>query len=409
MYLYPSDILLPDFRITDGTKWSTVACDQYTSEPEYWEAAGALRAGSKTTLDLMLPEAFLSSSEEKVPKIHAEMKSYLDEGVLISHPSCGVYVKRVQSDGRTRRGLVACIDLEDYDYAAGSVSPVRATEKTVAERIPPRLAVRRGAPIEMPHIMLLIDDPSGAVLGPLEALPENAYSYSLSENGGSISGSFVPASEFDRINKELNKLAEGKKNPIVLAVGDGNHSLATAKASYEEIKAEIGAKAAETHPARYALCETVNIYDSALDFEPIYRLVSFKNADDEKALIEKFGMYLKNAEGSGGKQEFSVLCGDTVATLVTENAPFALPVTTLQRFLDAELNSGADFDIDYIHGEASLKKLASKSLKIGFAFEGMKKSELFPSVESDGCLPRKTFSMGHADDKRYYTECRKIL
>jgi len=409
MYLYPSDILLPDFSVTNGTLWSTVACDQYTSEPEYWEKAAAKRQGVRSTLELMLPEAYLSESAVRVPEIHSAMYGYLNDGALVEHKNCGVYLKRTQSDGRVRRGLVACVDLEDYDYSAGSQSPVRATEKTVAERIPPRLAVRRGAPLEMPHIMLLIDDPENAVLGPLEQLAPDAYSYPLSENGGSVEAAFVPASEFDRINSVLESLIEGKKAPIVLTVGDGNHSLATAKAAYEEIKAKIGAKAAATHPSRYALCETVNIYDSALEFEPIYRLVTFKHKGDKDRLLTKLESVLEADKGSFGEQVFTVVSSGEDIKLGTSAAKYALPVTTLQRFLDAELSGGADFEIDYIHGEDSLRKLASKKNNIGFLFEGMKKSELFPSVESDGCLPRKTFSMGHADDKRYYTECRKIL
>ena len=403
-YLFPADILLPDFSKTDGTRWATVACDQYTSEPEYWEAAERLVGDAPSTLRLMLPEARLSEAAVSVPGIQRTMREYLAGGILREHKNCGVYLERTLADGKIRRGLVACIDLNDYDYSAGSASPVRATEKTVAERIPPRLAVRRGAPVEMPHVMLLIDDKENTVLGRFAGRKPDAYEFPLMADSGSVAASFVAADEFAGINGALNVLAAGRDNPIVLAVGDGNHSLATAKAAYEEIRAAVGEEAAANHPARYALVEVVNIYDESLQFEPIYRLVK---TEDPQKLIADFAEYLDTENGAAPAQTFTLITENGEGTLSTPIAPYALPVTTLQRFLDDWAGENPS-ETDYIHGEDSLCKLAQKEGFVGFLFEGMRKEELFPSVETDGSLPRKTFSMGHAADKRFYIECRKI-
>ncbi len=406
-YLYPTDVLLPDFNKTEGKKWAVVACDQYTSEPEYWENAEKFIKDCPSALKIMLPEARLDTAEEAVPVIQETMRKYLSEGILVNHADCGVYLERTLANKSVRRGIVAALDLEDYDYSKGSVSPVRATEKTVAERIPPRLAVRRGAPVEMPHVMLLIDDPDDAIIGGIAAKygkNADAYSFELMADSGSVRASFIPSSEFASINEKLGKLAGGRENPIVLAVGDGNHSLATAKAAYEEIKAKLGTEA-ENHPARYALVELVNIYDSSLKFEPIYRLVK---SDNPGALIADFRKYLAGNRGNCGTQTFDIITEKGKETVTTDCAPFSLSVTTLQRFLDARQPEHRDEITDYIHGEDSLEKLSSKPGFVGFLFDGMQKEQLFPSVEKDGSLPRKTFSMGHASDKRFYIECRKI-
>lgn len=403
-YLYPADILLPDFSRAEGKKWACVACDQYTSEPEYWDRVEGFVGEAPSTLKLMLPEARLDRSAEAVPVIQATMNAYLEDGVFKNHSGCGIYLERTLASGAVRRGIVACIDLEDYDYSSGSVSAVRATEKTVAERIPPRLAVRRGAPLEMPHVMLLIDDPSDSVIGRFGGREADAYSFELMENSGSVRASFINKDEFDGINRSLCALAKGRKNPIVLAVGDGNHSLATAKAAFEEIKAQIGEKAAQRHPARYALVELVNIYDASLEFEPIYRLVK---TDDPQGLIRDFEAALAADTAGTNAQNFEIITVGGKKTVSTRSASCTLSVTTLQRFLDARKKQ--DEITDYIHGTESLERLAARPGYVGFLFDGMRKEELFPSVENDGSLPRKTFSMGHACDKRFYIECRKIM
>lgn len=405
MHLYPSDILLPDPERVDMRLWPTVACDQYTGEPEYWQRVEAAVGNSPSSLRLMLPEAFLGERDERIPAIHAAMRDYIARGILQTHRRRAVWVDRTQSDGRHRRGLVAAIDLEEYDFGESAQSTIRPTERTVAERIPPRVGVRRGAPLEMPHVMLLIDDPGNSVLWRFEGRVPDAYDIDLMEGGGRVCGGFVGATELCDVNIALDSLVASRTtrggSPIVLAVGDGNHSLATAKTVWEEYRA---AGAPSDHPARFALCEVVNLHDPALEFEPIYRLAFDCDAD---ALVRGFAEYAHALSGSETAQEFELIIGGRQERVVAESPEKTLPVATLQDYLDryAEQNP---LSLDYIHGEESLRGLASRPGRVGFLFEGMKKSELFRAVERNGPLPRKTFSMGHAADKRYYLECRKI-
>lgn len=414
MKIFPADILLPDFSAVDGKKWACVACDQYTSEPEYWERVDSAVADAPSTLRMMLPEVWLEDSETRVPPIHATMKKYIDEGILKDHPNCAIYLERIQSDGKLRRGLVCAIDLEDYEFSAGSTSPVRPTEKTVVERIPPRLAVRRGAPIEMPHVMLLIDDPDDTILSRFADREMDAYSFDLAEGGGSVKAAFVSSDEFDSLNDSLSVLAEKAKEraeknggaPITVAVGDGNHSLATAKASWQEIKATLTEEEAKAHPARYALAEICNLHEESLVFEPIYRII--ENVDVME-LAHDFEAFAAAQNGRFPAQTFDMILEGNNVEVVIEHPEYTLPVASLQHFLDEWMKSHPRAVIDYIHGEDTLCRLAARDTCVGFVFEGMSKSELFPAVEADGVLPRKTFSMGHAADKRFYIECRKIL
>ena len=299
-YLHSANILLPELEGERGERWAVVACDQYTSEREYWEAAEAFVGDEPSALRLMLPEAYLDREDEEIPKINAKMREYLDGGVLKCYDNSMIYLEREQSDGKIRRGLVCAIDLEDYDYKKGSETLTRATEGTVLERIPPRVAIRRGAVIEMPHIMILIDDPDKTVIEPLAAKAKDyavAYDFDLMAKSGHVKGYFVDKSDFEGINEALGALcADGvmqKKYgvdaaPLLFAIGDGNHSLASAKALYEEIKAEIGEAAALEHPARFALCEIVNLHDPALEFEPIYRVVFGVDAEKFIGELEKY-------------------------------------------------------------------------------------------------------------------------
>ena len=414
MKIYPADILLPDFCAVDGKKWACVACDQYTSEPEYWERVAKNVKDSPSTLNLMLPEVWLGESDMRVPPIQAAMKKYLNDGVLVEHKSSAVYLERIQSDGKLRRGLVCAIDLDDYDFSVGSVSPIRPTEKTVVERIPPRLAVRRGAPLEMPHVMLLVDDPEDLILSRFAGRELNAYSFDLAEGGGSVSAAFVSADEFDELNASLAVLADNavkraEKNggaPITIAVGDGNHSLATAKASWQEVRATLTEEEAKNHPARYALVEICNLHEESLVFEPIYRLI--ENVDVME-LANDFEAFASSQNGRFPAQTFDMILEGNNVEVTIEHPEYTLPVASLQHFLDEWLKSHTRALIDYIHGEDTLCRLAARDACAGFVFEGMSKSDLFPAVEADGTLPRKTFSMGHAADKRYYIECRKIL
>ena len=415
-YLYPANIYLPDFRKTDGKRWATVACDQFTSQPEYWRAARALVDGAPSTLNLMLPEAYLDREAEAVLLINEKMRVYLDS-VLVEHKNTMIYLERTQSDGRIRRGIVGAVDLEEYDYTKGAVTLIRATEGTVLERIPPRVAIRRGAAIEMPHIMILIDDPDRTVIEPIAADAasyETAYDFELMLGGGHVKGSFVNGASVDRINEALGRLAtpEAMRErygtdaaPLLFAVGDGNHSLATAKALYEEIKAQIGAEEAKSHPARYALCEIVNLHDEALTFEPIYRVLF---GVDAPCFCREFSAYLSQLSGNAAPQSFELAYGGERVRLTAENPVAQLAVGTVQAFLDTYVKAHPEVTVDYIHGADTAKALAERENTVAILFGGMTKDMLFKTVIFDGALPRKTFSMGHAEDKRYYVECRRI-
>ena len=413
---FAADILLPDFDKVDGTKWSVVACDQYTSEPEYWSEVERIVGDAPSTLHITLPEVYLSETEQRVSAINAEMERYLKD-VLISGGETMIYLERTQPNGKVRRGIVGMVDLEEYDFTKGSTSMIRATEGTVISRIPPRVKIRRGAPVELPHVLMLIDDPEKTVIEPLNGAKgamKKAYDFDLMMGGGHVSGYFVDKDEQARIIGALDSLAtpeEMKKRyggdfaPLVFAVGDGNHSLATAKTCFEEIKASIGAEAAAKHPTRYALVELENLHDDTLEFEPIYRVVFGADIKDLKAELCK---YAASLSGNEKAQRVTLVASGADEEIVFEHPSAQLTVGTLQNFLDGYIEAHKGTEVDYIHGEDSLRKLASKEGAVGFLFEGMTKDQLFKTVICDGALPRKTFSMGHADDKRFYLECRRV-
>ena len=410
-----ADILLPDFNKIDPQKWAVIACDQFTSEPQYWENADSTVGDSPSTLRIILPEVYLNETEKRIPAINKTMECYLD-GHLLSHPDSMIYVERTQSDGTIRRGIVMAIDLECYDFKRGASSLIRATEATVIERIPPRVAIRRGAKIELPHVMLLIDDPKRTVVESLSAenCPSVAYDTELMLGGGHIVGRFLSDEAKLSVSDALDALVsreameerygDAELAPLLFAVGDGNHSLATAKTIYEEIKASVGADAAAAHPARYALVEIVNIHDDALKFEPIYRVVFGVEPD---AILSELEEHVMSLDGSAEAQTIECLTANGSKTLSVAHPEKQLTVGTLQDFNDENIKKNPSAEVDYIHGEDSVKGLISGS-SVGFIFSGMSKSELFKTVIYDGALPRKTFSMGHAEDKRYYIECRKI-
>ena len=413
---YAADILLPDPKKTDLFAWATLACDQFTSEPEYWESADRTVGNSPSALRIMLPEVYLGKAEQRIPEINQTMTKYLSD-VLIAHKESMIYLEREQSDGRVRKGLILAIDLECYDYTRGADSLIRATEATVAERIPPRVAIRRGAVLEMPHVMLLIDDPQKTVIEPLEKSCNGALAYDtpLMLGGGHAKARFLSEQNVADVSKALMSLASPEQMakrygdaslaPLLFAVGDGNHSLATAKATYEEIKATIGKQAAEDHPARYALVEVVNIHDDALSFEPIYRVMFGVDTAD---VIRKLTDHANALDGNAPSQELEFITESSTGKIKIEHPVRQLTVGTLQEFIDGYIASHPTAEVDYIHGVDSVLSLVKRPDAIGFTFDGMSKSELFKTVIFDGALPRKTFSMGHARDKRYYMECRKI-
>lgn len=402
----PADILLPDFSVTDGTRYAVIACDQFTSEPAYWEEAARIAGDAPSALSLILPECYLAERQARVGAINAEMERLLARDFFVCHENALIYLERTLPDGRVRRGLIGKIDLEAYGFLPTDTLPIRATEGTVLDRIPPRVEIRRDAPLELPHVMLLVDDRRDLLFSAIKEAPRTlVYDFPLMAGGGAVRGyrlSDAAAAEVDGALAALVSTEGGA--PLLFAVGDGNHSLATAKTCYEALKAEIGAEAAARHPARYALAEVVNLHDSALDFEPIYRVVT---GVDRADLLSAFVAYCEREGNTARTDEYTVISPEGELTL-TLPATHVQPVGTLQKFLDEYLASHKDAEIDYIHDEGSLRALAATPGAVGFLFSGMSKEDLFPAILGDGPLPRKTFSMGHARDKRYYLEARRI-
>ena len=399
-YFRPANILLP--KTADRTKWSVIACDQFTSDPAYWQSAHALREGAPSVLDLILPEVYLGTDREESHK--AQIAASMKEADLRVEPECMMWIERTLPDGRVRQGILGKIDLEAYDYSVGSTSAVRATEATVLERIPPRMAIRAEAVYELPHVMLLIDDKTGLLkriaAGKAEYTP--MYDFDLMLGGGKIAGFRIAGDALADVCGWIAEYEASVEGDLVYAVGDGNHSLASAKAFYEKLKAELG-DAAKDHPARYALVELTALQSRALDFEPIYRVVTDCDTADFLTELGKI---------TGEKKR----CAHTVR-VITESEDkeisflrksHALTVGTLQNFIDDYMEKHPGVKCDYIHDEDALIDLAKRKNCVGFLFGGMKKNELFPYVQKNGTLPRKTFSMGEARSKRYYIEARKI-
>lgn len=414
----PADILLPQNQ--DFSKWSVVACDQYSSEPEYWHKAAEIVGAAPSTLKIIFPEAYLNDGrdDERIKNINAEMERYLKEGIFKEYPQSLIYVERTQANGKTRRGIVGAIDLEYYDYSIGSQSAIRATEGTIVSRIPPRQKIRRNAPLELPHIIMLVDDRKKEIVEGVAnrtAELETVYDFDLIQNGGHIKGYLLDDAAKDSVLSGLNKLEDRKefekkygakdKEVLVIAVGDGNHSLATAKACWEELKQSLSPEQQKSHPARFALAELMNLHDDALEFEPIHRVVFGVEPHAIEAALYEY--YPQISETDNGGQKIVITYGGQDKTIYITNAPSNLAVGTLQKFLDEYLDKNGG-DIDYIHGADVVKSLTEAENTIGFIFDGMKKNELFTTVIKDGALPRKTFSMGEAQDKRFYLEAKKI-
>lgn len=407
-----ADILIPKKNV-DMNKWSVIACDQYTSEPEYWNETEKTVGDAPSTLRITLPEIYLEDNNvsERIENIHRNMEKYLEENIFDEYKNALVYVERTQNNGIIRQGIVGKIDLEEYSYEKGSTSQVRATEATVIERIPPRVKIRKNASLELPHIMILIDDEKKNIIEPLSALSENMqklYDFELMQNGGKIKGYLIPEDVQKNIFAELDELGEynhGLKDvpELLYAMGDGNHSLATAKEYYESLKRENPDKDFSNHPARYALVEIVNLHSPALQFEAIHRILT--DTDTEK-LIADMNEFLEITE-KPSEQSFSYIIGKTEKKVYIGKTCSNLTVGSLQSFLDKWLKENGG-KIDYIHGADTLRTLVENKGGIGFILPDMNKNQLFPTVIKDGALPRKTFSMGHAEDKRFYIECRKI-
>lgn len=411
-----ADILLP--AKADMEKWAVAACDQYTGEPEYWARVEKRVGDSPSTLGLILPEVYLEETDvdRRIDAIHENMRSMLGTGFFSYYGDAMVYVERVQSDGMVRRGIVGALDLEQYDYHVGSSSLVRATEATVAERIPPRLKVRLGAQIELPHVLVLIDDVEKTVVEPCASLKEHTapiYDTQLMEGGGRIKGYLLGEKEKKQVEAALEKLNDNDAfnrrygisgyPTLLFAVGDGNHSLATAKEYYERLKAANPGRDLSEHPARYALVEIVNLHCPAIRFEAIQRIVT---GVDTAKFMEEAAKKLGLDSNLSAQRVISVIKGAERLSYI-HNPTSELSVGSLQDFIDVYIaeNGGK---VDYIHGADVVKQLSMKDNTVGFILPDMQKSELFRTVIKDGALPRKTFSMGHAADKRFYMECRRI-
>lgn len=435
------EVLLPQKGI-DLFKWAVVACDQYTSEPDYWEQVAGIVGDSPSTLNLVFPEVYLGKDAETelIAGIHSQMKRYLEQEVVCSRGDGFIYLERQTSHTSCRRGLIMAIDLECYDYNYGSKTLIRATEGTVLERIPPRVKIREGAPLELPHIMLLIDDPECRVIEPLVHQTEKfelLYNTDLMMEGGHTKGYLVRDERvLEDICQSLANLADTNRfnakynvtnEPVLLfAVGDGNHSLATAKAVWEKTKQQSHVDL-DNHPARYALVEMVNIHDPGLQFEPIHRVLFKVSAPDLfEAMQAYFGKTDFKLEKFAGREAMEAqlskaqnrtenrhLIGfvneEGYAMISITNPKSDLEVGSLQSFLDQWLKQHSDVEIDYIHGDDVVRKLGSKHGNIGFFLPVMAKSALFKTVIRDGVLPRKSFSMGEAEEKRFYLECRRII
>jgi hypothetical protein len=427
--LQAADLLLPNNEI-DLSKWAVVACDQFTAEPDYWLKIEIETHNLPSAYHLILPEAFLGSgkAQNHQAEINPTMDRYLREAIF-QEVEGFIFVEREIGSG-IRQGLIAALDLDLYDYQPDSQSLIRATEGTIIDRLPPRIAIRKDAPLELPHILVLIDDPDFSVIRPLSGIKdklEKLYDFELMAGGGHLRGYHIKDLYIEeQIVKGLQKLtsADWQKNrygasnhPLLYAVGDGNHSLATAKSIWETIKPT----ADENHPARFALVELVNIHDPAIVFEPIHRVLMNVDFDlrtemdiffngkleiKSESDFDSIKSVVESQKGDG--QIFGWLTPGKMAAVSIFNPPHTLTVGSLQKFLDSLKVKYPGVEIDYIHGDEAIFELSSKPQNAGFVLPAMDKFKLFESVIKDGPLPRKTFSMGEANEKRYYLEARKI-
>ncbi|MBW2476487.1 MAG: DUF1015 domain-containing protein [Deltaproteobacteria bacterium] len=440
--LHVPTVLLPKNGI-DLQRWAVIACDQYTSEPEYWDDVETLTAGFPSTLKLIFPEVFLDApnSEQRIASINETMDRYLADGTLVAQDPGFILLDRKTSHTPSRKGLIVALDLEQYDYRPGSKTLIRATEGTIVDRLPPRIRVRENASIELPHIMVLIDDPDQTVIEPLcaEPLPE-VYDFELMKNSGRLHGWRVSEPRLiAQIVQALEKLADPQRckerygvlgeqgdNVMLYAMGDGNHSFATAKAIWEQRKQTAGgSRDVMEDPARYALVELVNLHDPGLEFEAIHRVLFNVDETDFLAHAERFFHQDRSlfrfewleslaaakaaaARAESGQHAIPVVGGRRHGLMVVDKPKLTLVVATLQAFLDRYLSEHAEARIDYIHGESAVTRLGGGDGALGFYLPAISKHALFKTIVLDGALPRKTFSMGEADEKRFYLEARKI-
>ena len=418
--LFVPRILLPA-PSADLFRWSVIACDQHTANLSYWQETARIVGDSPSTLQLVLPEYYLEHPDDRslssrIDAINRTMDRYLAEGLLRElEPGC-MLVDRQTPEHASRLGLVIAVDLEHYDFTPGNRQLIRATEGTVMERIPPRAQIRRHAALELPHIQLLVDDPGRQVIEPLLRAVRRSgqspvYETCLMQGGGSVRGWFFPAADpvLAQALQAMANLPGVVKNNLMLAVGDGNHSLATAKAHWEHVREQAGPE----HPARYALVEIVNLHDDGLVFEPIHRILDGMTPDKFQALARDWFKGQDMSVISGPPPDthdwplaIPVLAPGQAFSLVFGRPRDRLAAALLQPFLD-HLCAGFDVRVDYIHGRGEVERLAGQG-QIGLLLPALDKADFFPTLARDGIYPRKTFSMGEAHEKRYYMECRRI-
>ncbi len=400
------EILLPN-PATDLTKWAVVACDQFTSQKDYWEKCEEIVGSAPSALRLIYPEVYLGDQdEERIASVRAHAENYLRGGVFRAPEKEFVLVERSTPFNQRRLGIVASIDLESYSFEKGAKPLVRATEATIAERIPPRVKIREGNPIELPHVLLLVDDEKRTVIEPLFAAKKDKdllYDFDLMQGGGHIRGWRVPKAAESAVFSALGALLNparlsaryGEESPFLFAVGDGNHSLATAKTCWERLKPTLSFEEQKSHPARFALVEIENVYDDGLKFEPIYRLVTGVDAET----------FLKPLKKEDESPYFAVSQGKKYG--FCKRNDLATAIRTADEFIASRMKECGG-KVDYVHGENDVLSLAEKTGGIAFLFPPMQKQELFPGVAKHGSLPKKTFSMGEAVEKRYYLEAKAI-
>ncbi len=435
-------ILLPQIFIPkkcyDLQKWAVVACDQYTSEPNYWEEAASFVGNSPSTLKLIFPEVYLGNNDDaRIKAINKTMTEYIKNDIFDQYTDSFFLINRkLANSGVNKWGLIAALDLEKYDYAADSISLIRATEGTILDRIPPRKNIRKNAPLELPHILVLIDDPDKTVLEPLidkKDSMEIIYRTELMKNGGEISAYRVSEHELiAQVANALAKLADpekfnkkyNSKEVLLYAMGDGNHSLATAKSCWEDLKHSTALTSQElkNHPARYALVEIENIFDPGIVFEPIHRVVFSGN---KKKFFNQISKYCTNYmikkihnweemhsiinESVPGSQEFGFSDSKGLFVVIMNSPSAKICAGTVQLALDAYMKEDIKAEIDYTHGEKITFSLSQKNGNFGIFLPPISKKDFFPAIIEDGALPRKTFSMGEAQEKRFYMEARKII
>ena len=405
-----TDILIP--RELDMTKWSVVACDQFSSQPEYWDALERACAGVPSTLHLMLPEAYLASRDPvaEADRINAEMARYLASDVFQTLPDSYVYVERTLPSGAVRRGLVGAVDLEAYDYAKDSGTPIRATEGTIEERLPPRVRIREGAPLEMPHVMVFCDDPDDLLFKSLAGRKERLaklYDFELSAGGGHLRGYRVSGNDADAVDAALAALSDpetlrekyGDASPVVFAMGDGNHSVATAKQCWENRKRGLTAVQRETDPARRALVELVNLHDPAIVLEP--------GTDPSAFLREAKEVFTERYRPGGVSHDITLVTAAGEETVAVPGLSIGELIGAAESFCVKYVCAHGG-SIDYIHNDETAMDMGRKPGQAALLLPKMEKDELFSSVVRSGPFPKKSFSIGRAEEKRYYLECRKI-